>query len=57
MSRHANPRNVEGMARFGINAGGRYGLSVPTMRAIARPYRRDHELALALWAAATPKRA
>jgi 3-methyladenine DNA glycosylase AlkD len=47
---HANPRNVEGMARFGINAGGRFGLSVAMLRTIAKPYRRDHDLALALWA-------
>ena len=50
LRRHANPRNVEGMARFGINSTGRYGLSVVTLRGIAKPYRRDHDLALALWA-------
>jgi 3-methyladenine DNA glycosylase AlkD len=50
LRRHANPRNVEGMAHYGINAGGRYGIAHPTLRAIARPHRRDHELAAALWA-------
>jgi 3-methyladenine DNA glycosylase AlkD len=38
------------MARFGINSRDRYGLSVAMLRTIAKPYRRDHELALALWA-------
>ena len=46
----ANPRNAAGMARFGIKVGGRYGLSVPQMRGIAKTAGRDHALALDLWA-------
>jgi len=45
----ANPRNVEGMARFGINAENTLGISVVAVRKLAKPYRRDHELALRLW--------
>jgi len=46
-----NPLGIEGQRRFGIVT--RYeqlGISVRELRAIGRPHRRDHELALALWA-------
>lgn len=46
----ANPENVEGMARFGINPANTYGVSVPVLRKMARETGRDHELALVLWA-------
>ncbi len=42
------------MARFGLVGDGRLGLSVPTMRAIARMLGRDHALAQALWDTAIP---
>ena len=47
---HQNARPVEltSLARFGITGEGRLGLSVPTMRAIARNLGRDHALAQAL---------
>lgn len=45
----ANPRNVEGMARFGINPEGTLGVSVRDLRRLARG-QRSHELALGLWA-------
>lgn len=45
----ANQRNVEGMARFGINPEGTLGVSVKDLRKLARG-QRDHELALGLWA-------
>lgn len=45
----ADPRNVEGQARFGITGGNRIGVSVTTLRAIGKPHRRDHQLALDLW--------
>ncbi len=45
----ANPDNVKGMARFGINAERNYGLSTPTLRKIARETGRDHLLSLQLW--------
>lgn len=44
----ANPRNAEGMARFGINPAGTLGVSVRELRLLARG-RRDHVLALELW--------
>ncbi len=54
----ANPENVAGMVRFGINAEGTLGVSVTDVRAIARELKREagrggeawrHEVALALW--------
>ena len=46
----ANPKNVEGMARFGINPTNTYGISIPVLRKMARETGRDHKLALELWA-------
>ena len=46
----ANPANVAGMARFGINSQGTLGVSVAEVRRIARRAGRSHDLALELWA-------
>lgn len=46
----ANPSALEGMARFGIDTGSALGLSVPTIRAIARRTGRNQPLAEQLWA-------
>lgn len=45
----ANPRNVEGMARFGIASEGTLGISIPTLRKMAKNIGKDHLLALELW--------
>lgn len=46
---HANPVNVEGMARFGITpATPILGISIYTLRAMAKG-QRDHDLAQRLW--------
>lgn len=45
----ARPSQVEGMARYGMTAERRLGVSVPDMRRIAKTIGRDHQLALALW--------
>ncbi len=45
----ANPGAVEGMARFGISSKNTLGLSIPTLRGMAKKLGRDHSLALALW--------
>ena len=42
-------RNIEGMARFGISAKGRLGVSMPEIRRIAKETGRDHTLAIRLW--------
>ena len=45
----ANPRNVEGTARFGITAKNVHGISTPVLQRMAREIGRDHALALELW--------
>ena len=45
----ANPKNVKGMARFGINPKNNLGISVATIREIAKEIGKDHNLALLLW--------
>ena len=45
-----NPRNVEGMARFGIRPKTKiYGVPIPELRKLAKVIKKDHELALKLW--------
>jgi 3-methyladenine DNA glycosylase AlkD len=46
---HANPANVAGMARYGINTEGTLGVPIPVIRALARKAGRNHALALELW--------
>ena len=50
----ARPTELEGMARFGLTGEGRLGLSVPSMRTIAKTLGRDHALAQALWETTIP---
>jgi 3-methyladenine DNA glycosylase AlkD len=45
----ANPRNVAGMSKFGINPRNTLGVSIPTLRRIAKQAGTDHRLALDLW--------
>ncbi|MDO8532183.1 MAG: DNA alkylation repair protein [Dehalococcoidia bacterium] len=45
----ANADNVAGMARFGINPANTLGVSIPSLRKLAREAGRDHTLALRLW--------
>jgi len=45
----ARPDQLEGMARYGMVAERRLGLSVPDMRAIAKELGKDHKLAVELW--------
>lgn len=46
----ASPRNVDGMARFGISSQNTLGISVTDLRKIAKEIGTDHRLALELWA-------
>lgn len=46
----SNPKNVEGMARFGISPEKALGITIPQLRQIAKANRRDHKLAQELWA-------
>ena len=45
----SNPQNVAGMARFGINPQNTLGISIPTLRKVARSTGKDHQLAQELW--------
>ena len=44
-----NPKNIEGMARFGINPKNTYGASIPFLRNLSKKVGKNHELALELW--------
>jgi len=45
----ANPKNVAGMARFGISPKNTLGVPVPKLRALAKRIGKDHKLAQKLW--------
>lgn len=45
----ANPENVAGMKRFGINSEKTLGISIPILRKLARTVGRDHRIASELW--------
>lgn len=46
---HANPANVAGMARYGINPKNTLGVGIPVLRALAREIGKDHALAQEIW--------
>ncbi|MFB3921455.1 MAG: DNA alkylation repair protein [Terriglobia bacterium] len=50
MKTYYNPRNLAGMARFGINVKKAYGVPTPVLWALSKPIRGDHALAERLWA-------
>ena len=43
------PKNIAGMARFGINPKGTLGISIPYLRNLAKKIGKDHTLADKLW--------
>lgn len=45
----ANKKNVEGMAKFGINSKNILGVSKPVLKSIAKKVGKNHKLALKLW--------
>lgn len=45
----SNPKSLEGMARFGINPNKALGISIPTLRKLAKETGKNHKLALQLW--------
>lgn len=45
----ANPANVAGMARFGINPHNTLGVSIPVLRQMGKEIGRQHSLSLKLW--------
>ena|SRR3990167_7071205 len=49
LKKNANPKNVAGMARFGIASTNTLGISIYILRPLARKIGKDHKLALRLW--------
>lgn len=49
LRRHADKKNVAGMARFGINPKNTLGISIPFLRLFAKRIGTNHKLALAVW--------
>lgn len=45
----SNPKNREGMARFGIKTDSALGISLYTLRPFAKEIGKDHQLAKQLW--------
>jgi 3-methyladenine DNA glycosylase AlkD len=45
----SDPKAVKGMSRFGINSDKNLGVSVASIRALAKEIGKDHKLALKLW--------
>lgn len=45
----SNPKNIEGMARFGIKPDKALGISIPNLRKLAKEVGKNHKLALQLW--------
>src|SRR4030043_47569 len=45
----SDPKNIEGMARFGINSQKTLGVSIPVLRKMAKEISKNHNLALELW--------
>jgi 3-methyladenine DNA glycosylase AlkD len=44
-----NPRNIAGMARFGISPKNTLGVPMPFLRSLGKKIKMDHQLALSLW--------
>ena len=52
---HANPKNVAGMARFGISSKNTLGVPIPTLRKMAKEIGKNHSLAHQLWRPGAPE--
>ena len=50
LQQQANAQAVAGMARFGITSAHALGISIPTLRKMAKEIGRNHLLAAELWA-------
>src|SRR2546421_10835591 len=49
LQQHANPQGIKGMARVGISSAQTLGVSIPTLRRMARDIGKNHLLAQELW--------
>ncbi|MFH1785346.1 MAG: DNA alkylation repair protein [Candidatus Micrarchaeota archaeon] len=46
---HSNPKNIAGMARFGISTTNTLGVSMPILRKLGKQIGKNHKLANELW--------
>jgi len=49
LKKQKDEKNIAGMARFGIVTSKAFGIKLPVLRGMAKHYKKNHELALALW--------
>jgi 3-methyladenine DNA glycosylase AlkD len=49
LKKNSNPKDKEGMARFGINPKYALGVRIPVLRSLAKKIGKDHKLAQDLW--------
>jgi 3-methyladenine DNA glycosylase AlkD len=49
LSKNRNQKNIDGLARYGINVEKAFGLGAPFMYALAKRIGKNHDLALELW--------
>ncbi len=49
LKKNRNAKNIEGMARFGINVESALGISITLLRKVAKDIPQNHKLALDLW--------
>jgi len=49
LKNNSNESNRIGMGKFGIDISNALGVSIPVLRNLAKPYRKNHELAQELW--------
>ena len=49
LKKNSNPKDREGMARFGINPKFALGVRIPVLRSLAKKIGKDHKLAQELW--------
>jgi len=51
----ADPKKLPAMRRFGLSGDTRLGISIPSLRALAKEIGKDHALALELWNTSIPE--
>lgn len=49
LKKHGSKKNLEGMARYGINPLNGFGVPIPVIRKLAKKIGKNHNLALGLW--------
>ena len=50
LKEHSDPKYLDGMKRYGVDNSKALGVSLPALRKIAKGIKKDHQLALELWA-------